>query len=71
MVRVGNDMLCDTLKRGKIANEIVVYGFVASHKHERCLPMKYTVDFSNNCNLIEVGEEAEFYKLFSFITLSL
>ena len=61
MVRVAHDMLCDALKRGKVVNSVKVYGLVVFHKVERCLPMMYCCDFTNNCYQIEVGQETDFY----------
>ena len=71
MVRVANDILVHALKRGKLIENIVIYGLAVFHKNKQCLPMRYTCDLKKNCILFEVGELCNFFNTFSRVVLNL
>ena len=71
MVRVANDLLVNALKRGKLIENIVIYGLAVFHKNKQCLPMRYTCDLKKNYSRFEVGELCNFFNTFSRVVLNL
>jgi len=69
MIRVGHDRLIDSLKLGKVVDNIVVYALLVGYNKEECLPLKYQADFHNNSFNILVGEKELFTELFPTLVI--
>ena len=67
LIKVANNLLIDSLKVGKVVKCIVVYGLLISYNKEKCIPVKYYVNFSDNNFEIQVGQEEQFSTMFSLI----
>ena len=70
MVRVGNDVLVNTLRHGKLVDVVIIYGLLVSYDKKICTPMKLTLDFKKNSGLILVGNRQPFCETFSNIVLN-
>jgi len=70
MIKVASDMLVNALTQGGLVDLVIVCGLLVSYNDRTdCVPIKYTCDFRDNNCLITVGEERNFYELFSSIVL--
>ena len=69
MIRVGHDQLIDSLKMGKVVDNIVVYALLVGYNKEDCLPLKYQANFHNNSFDILVGAKELFTDLFPTLVI--
>ena len=69
MIRVGHDRLIDSLKMGKVVDNIVVYALLVGYSKEECLPLKYQADFHNSSFNILVGAKELFTELFPTLVI--
>jgi len=54
MIRVANDSVVQSLRRGRVVESVTVYGMLVSHDDLRCIPMRYSSDFKSD-PIIEHG----------------
>ena len=63
MIRIANDCVIASLKRGVLVDSITVYALLVSYEDLSAVPMKYYSDF-NSDPTIQVGVSGNFAKLF-------
>ena len=69
MIHVGHDRLIESLKMGKVVDNIVVYALLVGYDKEDCLPLKYQVNFHNNSFDIAIGTKELFTELFPTLVI--
>ena len=67
---MGHDRLIDSLKMGKVVDNIVVYALQIGYDKEDCLPLKYQANVHNNSFDILVGAKELFTELFPTLVIT-
>ena len=67
MIRMGNDLVIDELKRGSLVKRIKIFGMLVTYESGLCIPFIYRSDLNLFVTNFKIGQEMNFAKFLSFI----